>query len=147
MGGMSFEPANHTRGSHGYDRCRNLRNPPRGFEVIPAARRPEVIGERAVRIRLEYLRTMGKTVAGADPDWVINAASVSDVDTCERQPRRAKAVNADADLALACAFQDQGAHLLQLSADYVFDRQARPYWETDTPSKLMRMGGLSSLAR
>lgn len=63
------------------------------------------------------------------PDIIINAAAMTNVDQCEREPDRATAINfeAVANLAAHCSVQD--IPLIHLSTDYVFDGkdQTAPY--------------------
>jgi dTDP-4-dehydrorhamnose reductase len=73
------------------------------------------------------------------PDAVINCAAWTDVDGAEANPTGAFAVNATGAGNLARAAAANGATLLHLSTDYVFDGQApldeegreRPYLESD----------------
>lgn len=68
------------------------------------------------------------------PEWVVNAAGMSDADACEKQPAQAFAVNAAAPAALARLCTRFGARLLHVSADDVFDgEKAAPYHEWDKP--------------
>ena len=71
-----------------------------------------------------------------EPEVVVHTAAMTDVDGCERDRDRARAVNADgtANVARACAAR--GAHLVQLSTEYVFDGTAGPYSETDPTNPL-----------
>jgi dTDP-4-dehydrorhamnose reductase len=66
------------------------------------------------------------------PDVVINAAAYTAVDACEADQATAFAVNADAVGLLSAACELSGAHLVQVSTDYVFDGTLeRPYREDD----------------
>lgn len=69
------------------------------------------------------------------PDAVINCAAWTAVDACESDPARALAANGVAVRWLAEACARTGAHLVQVSTDYVFDgRLDRPYHEADAPN-------------
>lgn len=78
------------------------------------------------------LRDPGRVEAAvgrADPAAVVNCAAVTDVDGCEADPGRARAVNAAAPGVVADACGDRP--LLHVSTDYVFDgRAAGRYAET-----------------
>ncbi len=69
------------------------------------------------------------------PDLVIHAAAMTDVDGCERDPDMAFRVNAlgTHNIALACG--RCGATMVHISTNDVFDgRLGRPYYEWDVPS-------------
>jgi dTDP-4-dehydrorhamnose reductase len=73
------------------------------------------------------------------PDSVINCAAWTAVDACEGDPDRALATNGVAVRWLAEASHRVGAHLVQLSTDYVFDGALdRPYheWDETGPSSV-----------
>jgi dTDP-4-dehydrorhamnose reductase len=66
------------------------------------------------------------------PDAVVNCAAWTAVDACESEPERAFQQNALAVRWLREACTRAGAHLVQLSTDYVFDGTLdRPYREWD----------------
>ena len=68
------------------------------------------------------------------PDIVVNCAAWTAVDACEGDPRRAFTVNAVAARWIVEGCARAGAHLVQVSTDYVFDgEQAAPYREWDHP--------------
>ena len=70
----------------------------------------------AVRIAIEAHR----------PSVVVNGAAWTDVDGCELDPERADLVNARAVGHLAEACDLVGAHLVQVSTDFVFDGTPGP---------------------
>ena len=75
------------------------------------------------------------------PDLVLNAAAYTAVDQAEREPELAQAVNATAPGVIAAWAARQGAGLVHVSTDYVFDgRKGAPYVETDVPDPLNRYG-------
>ena len=66
------------------------------------------------------------------PEAVFNCAAWTAVDACESDPDRALALNGAAVRWLAEASNRVGAHLVQVSTDYVFDGTLdRPYHEWD----------------
>ena len=68
------------------------------------------------------------------PEAIINCAAWTAVDACEGDPERALALNGTAVRWLAEASHRVGAHLVQVSTDYVFDGTLdRPYHEWDDP--------------
>jgi dTDP-4-dehydrorhamnose reductase len=74
-------------------------------------------------------------------DWVINCAAYTNVDLAETEREAAHAVNGNAPghMAKLCALN--GARLLHISTDYVFDGSARrPYQEDDAPNPVNYYG-------
>jgi len=87
-------------------------------------------------------RTLGELA----PDLVVNTAAMHHVETCEREPDRAFAVNAVGPRNLALAARQQGAVLMHVSTDYVFDgSRTAPYFESDAPRPL-NVYGITKLA-
>ncbi len=70
------------------------------------------------------------------PEWVVNAAAMTDVDECEINPELAWAVNVEGVRHLAEACRQQGAGLLHISTNYVFDGHSGPYAESDEPNPI-----------
>ena len=80
------------------------------------------------------------------PDVVVNCAAWTAVDACEGDPDRALAANGIAVRWLAEAAARAGAHLVQVSTDYVFDGTLdRSYREGDDTNP-QSVYGLSKLA-
>ncbi len=75
------------------------------------------------------------------PDLVVNCAAWTAVDACEADPDRAWRTNSLAVRHLAEAAARTGAHLVQVSTDYVFDgTKPGAYTEWDPPSPLSVYG-------
>jgi dTDP-4-dehydrorhamnose reductase len=65
-------------------------------------------------------------------DVLINAASFTNVDLCEKEIDQAFLINAEAPKLLAQICRDKKAKLIHISTDYVFDGEKRePYTEED----------------
>jgi dTDP-4-dehydrorhamnose reductase len=80
-------------------------------------------------------RAVAEAVSTHHPDVVVNAAAWTAVDACETDPERAFRDNADAVRWLRAACDATGAHLVQMSTDYVFDGTLdRAYREDDDPN-------------
>lgn len=75
-----------------------------------------------------------------DPDWIFNAAAITDVDLCEREPALAGLINRDA-VGWMAAF---GKPLVHVSTDYIFDGEAGPYAE-DAPARPISVYGSTKL--
>jgi len=81
------------------------------------------------------------TVARHRFDLLMNAAAYTAVDRAEDEPEAAMAVNRDGAAALAAAALEQGAPILHVSTDYVFDgRKGAPYTEEDATAPLGAYG-------
>lgn len=76
-------------------------------------------------------------VRAVTPDVVVNCAAWTAVDACEAEPDRAMAINGTAVANLVDAVDATGAHLIQISTDYVFsgvhDDAAGEWRESDAP--------------
>ena len=97
-----------------------------GHEVLALTRADLDITDRGAVLDL---------MAGARPNLVVNCA-VLGVDESERDPRLARAVNADGPRRLAEAAEGAGAELLHFSSNYVFggEQEGRgPYTQRDEP--------------
>ncbi len=80
------------------------------------------------------------------PTLVINAAAMTDVPGCEHDPARAFLLNAEAAENVATAATANGARIMHVSTDYVFDgKKGTPYNERDT-TKPLQVYGASKLA-
>jgi dTDP-4-dehydrorhamnose reductase len=112
------------------------------------------LAERGARFEARCRAELDVTDAGAvraaleraRPAVVLNAAAWTDVDGCERDPARAKAVNAEAPAALAEACRARGVGLVHVSTDYVFDGSARRPLAEDDPVAPLSEYGRSKLA-
>ena len=86
----------------------------------------DVLGAARDTLDLADREQVEQVVAEFAPDAVVNAAAMTNVDACERDPERAFAVNALGVRTLAQATARRGAHLVHVSTDYVFDGEATP---------------------
>jgi len=76
------------------------------------------------------------------PDWVINAAAVTNVDSCEVDRDAARRANVEVVANLVAACRQTGVGLAHLSTDYVFDGEDGPYTEGDPTHPLSYYGEL-----
>jgi len=97
-------------------------------------------------IELADLQSVASVVRSIRPDFVVNTAAMHNVEKCECDPERAYVVNAIGARNLAVVTRDEGAALLHISTDYVFDgTKTTPYVEGDEPLPL-NVYGNSKLA-
>ncbi len=80
------------------------------------------------------------TFKKAEPDIVVHAASLTDVDKCELNKELAWKINVEGAKNVAQASKDLGALLIYISTDYVFDGEKGCYVETDVPSPVNYYG-------
>jgi len=82
-----------------------------------------------------------KMLVSHEPELVINAAAITDVDYCEANPAAAMAVNGEGPGKLAAACNEIGSWLIHFSTNYVFDgRKDSPYGESDPAGPINEYG-------
>lgn len=108
-----------------------------GHEVLGISRGPSRVATNGYRYQSVELSVPEQIVSALQsfrPEVVVNPASMTDVDGCEKDPAGAWAANAHAPAVLALECKKLGAHLLHVSTDYVFDGDGGPYREDDVPN-------------
>jgi len=85
---------------------------------------------------------VARAVSDLRPDTVLNLAAWTNMTACERDPHGARRVNTLGVRHVAEAARAVGAHLCQISSDYVFDgtKADGPYAETDRTSPISVYG-------
>jgi dTDP-4-dehydrorhamnose reductase len=80
------------------------------------------------------------------PEVVVHAAALPDIDYCETHPEETQRVNIDGTRNVVSAARQLGAGVVHISTDAVFDgKKAGPYLETD-PTNPISVYGRSKLA-
>jgi dTDP-4-dehydrorhamnose reductase len=75
------------------------------------------------------------------PDVVVHTAAYTDVDGCERDPKKAYKVNSAGTRNVALACRKTAALLIYISTDFVFNgKKKSPYKENDKPAPLSVYG-------
>ncbi len=108
-----------------------------GVDVVAAcaAAGDEVVGLTRADLDIADRDSVTSRLAAVKPEIVVNCAAWTAVDACEADPDRAYLVNGRAVGFVRSACDDVGAHLVQISTDYVFDGALdRAYVETDVPN-------------
>jgi len=109
---------------------------PAHVELIPLSQAELDITDRdRVRRRMAIL----------DPDVIINAAAYTAVDKAENEFEVAEQVNGEAPGYLAEAAYANGARLLHISTDFVFDGKASAPYKPDAATMPLGIYGLSKL--
>lgn len=89
------------------------------------------------RLDITDLRAVREAIGSLKPDLVVNCAAYTDVDRAESEPELAMAVNGLGPRNLALVCEAQGAALMHISTDYVFDgEKAGPYEIWDPPNPI-----------
>jgi dTDP-4-dehydrorhamnose reductase len=97
----------------------------------------EIVGVDLPEVDITDPVAAGRAVLEAQPDLVIHAAAMTDVDGCQRNPELAFRVNALGTHNIALACDRAGAVMVHISTNEVFDgRLGRPYYEWDRPCPL-----------
>ncbi len=80
------------------------------------------------------------TIDEFEPEVIINAAAMTDVDKCETDREIAWRSNVKSVEYLALAAKLVGARVIHISTDYVFDGKNGPYSELDRPNPISYYG-------
>lgn len=112
----------------------------KGYDVCSLYHEHKPQSGRTIQLDLTDEGAVNECVQRERPAIVINTASITDVDLCEREPELAKRVNGTAAGLLADACNGIKAFLVQLSTDYVFDGSRGNYNENDDPAPVNQYG-------
>jgi dTDP-4-dehydrorhamnose reductase len=85
-------------------------------------------------------------VGAARPDLILNAAGYTAVDQAEVEPERAFLVNRDGPANLAAAARANGARIIHLSTDFVFDGARGEPYPPEAPCRPINVYGASKRA-
>lgn len=81
-----------------------------------------------------------KVILRVEPDAVIHAAALTNVDECETNKEKAYIVNFLGSLNIAKSCRMVGCYVIYVSTDYIFDGSKGLYKEKDTPNPLNYYG-------
>jgi dTDP-4-dehydrorhamnose reductase len=81
-----------------------------------------------------------KLLDQVEPEVLIHCAAMADVDSCERDPLTAQAINAQVPAHLAELCARRNIRMVHISTDAVFDGQRGSYTEEDQPNPLSVYG-------
>ena len=112
-----------------------------GATIVSMLPEGNVSGGDLPQFDITIVEQVRNVIREVDPDVVIHCAASTDVDGCARDPDKAVLVNAMGTRNVAVVCAEQGAAMVLLSTNEVFDgRNAEPYVETDEPSPINSYG-------
>jgi len=91
----------------------------------------EMIGMARADLDITNPTAVAEAVTQAKPQSIINAAAWTAVDACEDDVDRANLVNGTAVQHVVSAAESVGAHVVQISTDYVFNGDKAGEWTED----------------
>jgi dTDP-4-dehydrorhamnose reductase len=109
------------------------------YEVFGAdiVRRSSFVVRGFYKLDITKKQNVSAVIRNLNPDVIIHAASWTDVDGCELDPKRAYRINSEGTKNVALACKAIGAALIYISTDFVFDgKKKNPYKETDRANPL-----------
>lgn len=101
----------------------------------------ETLGLTSQQLDITSASAINAAVEAFGPDVIINAAAYTAVDKAESEPERAHAVNVDGPRHLAEACTRNGARLIHVSTDFVFDGRASTPYAPDAPTNPLSVYG------
>ena len=105
-----------------------------------------VFGLSRAALNVADRKAVHDALGSCKPSLVVNCAAWTDVDGCEGDHERAQRVNAAAVGYLSEAAEEVGAHLVQVSTDFVFDGEADVPYREDHPTDPLSVYGAVKLA-
>ena len=96
------------------------------YEYIPL----DITDEQEIQETFDYVQ----------PDIVINAAAMTNVDACEDDKEGCWKLNVDAVQLIVNACEKYNSHLIHVSTDFIFDGVSGPYSEESEPNPLSYYG-------
>jgi len=93
-----------------------------------------------IQIDTTQKQEIRKVMDEFEPEVIVNAAAITDVDKCEVEKELAWRVNVSSVENLMHSAKLIGAHLIHVSSDYVFDGKNGPYCELDKPNPINYYG-------
>ena len=113
-----------------------------GHEVFGTFRSSPPVREGGSWHRVELTNTaeLERVFRVSRPNVVVHLAAIADVGAAEREPDRATAVNVAATGVIVRLCRAQGARLVFVSTEYVFDGQRGFYREDETPNPTTHYG-------
>ena len=105
----------------------------------------EVLGLNHHDLDITNRDAVMKAVETAKPDVIVHLAAYTAVDKAETDRDNCFLVNAQGTESLSLAAKENGAHLIAISTDYVFDGNKGSAYEVDDPTNPLGVYGASKL--
>jgi dTDP-4-dehydrorhamnose reductase len=102
------------------------------YEVIKVYNSKEI--EDGYKIDIRDIKKVRDFILKKQPEIVINAAAMTDVDKCEVEKENAYRINSEAVRYMVQACRILESYFVQISTDYVFDGKKGMYKEDDIPN-------------
>jgi dTDP-4-dehydrorhamnose reductase len=114
------------------------------FEVIATSkgknRNPLIDNYEYFNANITNFDKIYKFIKKIKPDFIINTAAMTNVDSCELRKRECKEINAKVIKKLAKTCEEFNIHLIQISTDFVFKGKKGYYTENDKPNPVNYYG-------
>jgi dTDP-4-dehydrorhamnose reductase len=105
----------------------------------------EVIVPDRTAFDLTRAADVARVIHDSHPQIIVNAAAYTAVDLAEKEPEKARAINADAPAAMAAEAAKLNALLVHYSTDYVFDGSKESPYAEDDPTNPLSVYGQTKL--
>lgn len=115
------------------------------YDILLLTSSPEVAQEvyqdaKISGVDYQKHKDLRQIIYNFSPEIIINAVAYTDVDGCETNKSLAHSLNTELVENLVKASKINNYHLITFSTDYIFDGEAGPYSETDTPNPINYYG-------
>jgi dTDP-4-dehydrorhamnose reductase len=109
-------------------------------------RKFDVLGFSHAQLDIANSTHIRHNLGALDFDVLVNAAALTNVDLCEKEPALAFRINREAPRVLAEICQANNAKMIHFSTDYVFDGTKREPYDEDDPARPISVYGESKRA-
>lgn len=100
----------------------------------------QVVGAQYMQVDITNKKDVKNIVNACHPDVIINAAALTNVDSCETERELCWRINVDGVENIADAAKIHDTTVVHVSTDYIFDGKSGPYTEDDRPEPLSYYG-------
>jgi dTDP-4-dehydrorhamnose reductase len=96
----------------------------------------EFTGVKSIKIDFENFNKIEEAIINLEPDLIINAAAITNVDFCESNYNMTYKVNVQLAFDLAKIARNLNIKFLHISTDHLFDGNNKIYYENNRPTPL-----------